>query len=89
MAVPRMSSMIASRDWSQSLTPCQQSSNKDDRSSREDRMTTFPAFFALFKRGCTEASGIFASGTEQEQIIPSWFISQQPGENIPGRRRNP
>ena len=56
--------MIASRDRSQSLTPCQESSNKDDKNSKEDRMTTFPAFFALFKRGCTctEASGIFASG---------------------------
>ena len=36
MAVPRMSNLIASRNWSQALTASRQSSNKDDRSSKVD-----------------------------------------------------
>ena len=65
MAVPRMSNLIASRNWSQALTASRQSSNKDDRSPKVDVKVsiTFPVltyltFIRRIYRGCRIADAV-------------------------------
>ena len=61
MAVPRMSNLIASRNWSQALTASRQSSNKDDRSPKVDVKVsiTFPVLTYLTFTEDADAVGCF------------------------------
>jgi len=73
MAVPRMSNLIASRNWSQALTASRQSSNKDDRSPKVD--VKDPSTSKIFHHG--SLAKIFQ---KNEYVTPEQILSdQEPG----------